>query len=117
MKAITAEVGRSLLTWTGHGPTWQGRQSLTAGLLVIGDEILLGRTKDKNIGYIAGYLTAIGIDLKEVRVIGDQEAAIVEGVNAFAAAIVTCLQLAASARPMMTSQRSASPKRSACDRL
>ena len=37
---------------------------ITAGLLVIGDEILSGRTKDKNIGYIAEYLTAIGIDLK-----------------------------------------------------
>ena len=32
-----------------------------------------GRTKDQNIGYIAEYLTAIGIDLKEVRVVGDEE--------------------------------------------
>jgi len=40
---------------------------VTAGLLVIGDEILSGRTKDKNIGFVAEYLTAIGIDLKEVR--------------------------------------------------
>ena len=38
-------------------------------ILVIGDEILSGRTKDKNIGYIAEYLTNIGIDLKEVRVV------------------------------------------------
>jgi len=58
---------------------------VTAGLLVIGDEILSGRTKDKNIGYIAEYLTAIGIDLKEVRVIADDEAAIVEAVNAMRA--------------------------------
>ena len=36
---------------------------VTAALLVIGDEILTGRTKDKNIGYIAEYLTGIGIDL------------------------------------------------------
>jgi hypothetical protein len=36
---------------------------VTAALLVIGDEILSGRTKDKNIGYIAEYLTAVGIDL------------------------------------------------------
>ena len=35
---------------------------VTASILVIGDEILSGRTKDKNIGYIAEYLTAIGID-------------------------------------------------------
>ncbi len=46
---------------------------VTAALLVIGDEILSGRTKDKNIGYIAEYLTALGIDLKEVRVVGDEE--------------------------------------------
>ena len=59
-----------------------GTAIVTAGLLVIGDEILSGRTKDKNIGYIAEYLTAIGIDLKEVRVVGDEEAAIVEAVNA-----------------------------------
>jgi molybdenum cofactor synthesis domain-containing protein len=55
---------------------------VTAGLLVIGDEILSGRTKDKNIGYIADYLTAIGIDLKEVRVISDDEHAIVSALNA-----------------------------------
>src|SRR6201993_1244839 len=54
---------------------------VTAGLLVIGDEILSGRTKDKNIGYIADYLTAIGIDLKEVRVVADEEPAIVDALN------------------------------------
>src|ERR1700687_3100849 len=55
---------------------------VTAAILVIGDEILSGRTKDKNIGYIADYLTAIGIDLKEVRVVSDDETAIVEALNA-----------------------------------
>jgi molybdenum cofactor synthesis domain-containing protein len=55
---------------------------VTAGLLVIGDEILSGRTKDKNIGYIAEYLTNIGIDLKEVRVVADDQGAIVEALNA-----------------------------------
>src|SRR5207247_4500519 len=54
---------------------------VTAALLVIGDEILSGRTKDKNIGYIAEYLSALGIDLKEVRVVGDIEAEIVGAVN------------------------------------
>ncbi len=54
---------------------------VTAALLVIGDEILSGRTKDKNIGYIAEYLTAIGIDLKEVRVVPDEEDKIVEAIN------------------------------------
>jgi molybdenum cofactor synthesis domain-containing protein len=55
---------------------------VTAALLVIGDEILSGRTKDKNIGYIAEYLTAVGIDLMEVRVVGDEEPAIVDALNA-----------------------------------
>jgi molybdenum cofactor synthesis domain-containing protein len=55
---------------------------VTAAVLVIGDEILSGRTKDKNIGYIADYLTAIGIDLKEVRVVSDDEPAIVDALNA-----------------------------------
>jgi molybdenum cofactor synthesis domain-containing protein len=59
-----------------------GQQIVTAAVLVIGDEILSGRTKDKNIGYIADYCTAIGIDLKEVRVVSDDEAAIVEALNA-----------------------------------
>src|SRR5262249_47224074 len=59
-----------------------GQPAVTAALLVIGDEILSGRTKDKNIGYIAEYLTAIGIDLKEVRVVSDDEDAIVDAVNA-----------------------------------
>ena len=56
--------------------------SVTAALLVIGDEILTGRTKDKNIGYVAEYLTGIGIDLREVRVVPDVEAEIVAAVNA-----------------------------------
>ncbi|MEJ2434457.1 MAG: molybdopterin-binding protein [Pseudolabrys sp.] len=55
---------------------------VTAALLVIGDEILSGRTKDKNIGYIADFLTALGIDLKEVRVVSDDEAAVVGALNA-----------------------------------
>jgi molybdenum cofactor synthesis domain-containing protein len=59
-----------------------GNSIVTAGLLVIGDEILSGRTKDKNIGYIAEYLTTIGIDLKEVRVVPDDEDEIVAAVNA-----------------------------------
>jgi len=58
---------------------------VTAAVLVIGDEILSGRTKDKNIGYIADYCTAIGIDLKEVRVVSDDEDAIVEALNALRA--------------------------------
>src|SRR5436305_14668389 len=55
---------------------------VTAAVLVIGDEILSGRTKDKNIGYIAEYLTNLGIDLKEVRVVPDEEDEIVAALNA-----------------------------------
>ena len=58
------------------------RAVVTAALLVIGDEILSGRTKDKNIGYIADYLTAIGIRLSEVRIVADVEEEIVTAVNA-----------------------------------
>lgn len=53
----------------------------TAALLVIGDEILSGRTHDKNIAQIASWLGVQGIRLKEVRVVPDETAAIVEAVN------------------------------------
>jgi molybdenum cofactor synthesis domain-containing protein len=55
---------------------------VTAAVLVIGDEILSGRTKDKNIGFIAEYLTNIGIDLREVRVVADEESDIIAAVDA-----------------------------------
>ena len=54
----------------------------TAAVLVIGDEILSGRTKDRNIGYIADRMTSLGIDLKEVRIVADEKDAIVEAVQA-----------------------------------
>ena len=43
----------------------------TAAVLLIGNEVLSGRTKDKNLGFIADYLTALGIDLLEARVVAD----------------------------------------------
>ncbi len=54
----------------------------TAAILVIGDEILSGRTRDANMHYLAGELAAKGIDLKEVRIIADATADIVAAVNA-----------------------------------
>lgn len=48
----------------------------TAAMLVIGDEILSGRTRDANMHYLAGQLTERGIDLKEVRIVGDEAAEI-----------------------------------------
>ena len=56
---------------------------ITAGVLVIGNEILSGRTKDVNLPFLGERLHALGIDLLEARVIADDEAAIVEAVRAF----------------------------------
>ena len=54
----------------------------TAAMLVIGDEILSGRTRDANMHHLAGELTAHGIDLREVRVVSDDHPAIVAAVQA-----------------------------------
>ena len=54
----------------------------TAAMLVIGDEILSGRTRDANMHYLAGQLTEKGISLKEVRVVSDDADAIVAAVRA-----------------------------------
>jgi molybdenum cofactor synthesis domain-containing protein len=51
-------------------------------MLAIGDELLSGRTKDKNIGHLADVMTMSGIDLKEVRIVADEEEDIVEALNA-----------------------------------
>lgn len=59
--------------------------SATAAMLVIGDEILSGKTKDRNVGVLADALTLAGIDLQEVRIVADDEAAIVEALNALRA--------------------------------
>ena len=55
--------------------------TVTASILVIGDEILSGRTKDKNIGYIAEYMTGMGIEVREVRVVPDVSTEIVDALN------------------------------------
>ncbi|MGF9695287.1 competence/damage-inducible protein A [Rhizobium sp. 0TCS1.26] len=60
-------------------------QTVTAAILAIGDELLSGRTKDKNIGHLADVLLLSGIDLKEVRIVADEQPAIVEAVNALRA--------------------------------
>src|SRR5271165_1994981 len=62
-----------------------GPATVTAAVLVIGDEILSGRTKDRNIGYIAEYLGKIGVDVREARVAPDVEEEIVAAVNALRA--------------------------------
>jgi molybdenum cofactor synthesis domain-containing protein len=62
--------------WTMTKPT-----TVTAAVLVIGDEILSGRTKDRNLGYIAEYLAKIGVDVREARVVPDVEDDIVAAIN------------------------------------
>ncbi len=53
----------------------------TAALIIIGDEILSGRTQDRNVSQIAAWLNVQGIRLREVRVVADDTDAIVEAVN------------------------------------
>jgi molybdenum cofactor synthesis domain-containing protein len=60
-------------------------ETVSAAVLVIGDEILSGRTKDKNTGTIADHLTEVGISLREVRVVSDDEADIIDALNALRA--------------------------------
>ena len=60
-------------------------QTVTAAILVIGDEILSGRTKDRNIGYIAEYVARLGVEVREVRVVPDDEGEIVAALNALRA--------------------------------
>jgi molybdenum cofactor synthesis domain-containing protein len=59
--------------------------TITAAVLVIGDEILSGRTKDRNVGTIADRCTQLGIDLREVRIVPDEREAIVSALNALRA--------------------------------
>jgi molybdenum cofactor synthesis domain-containing protein len=59
----------------------QSQDTVTAALVVIGEEILSGRTRDENISHIARYLNDIGIALQEVRVVRDIEAEIIAAVN------------------------------------
>jgi molybdenum cofactor synthesis domain-containing protein len=60
-------------------------RTVTAAVAVIGDEILSGRTKDRNLGYIAEYLAKIGVDVREARVVPDVEDEIVAAINALRA--------------------------------
>jgi molybdopterin-biosynthesis enzyme MoeA-like protein len=81
--------------------------------VAIGSKILSGRTKDQNVGYIAEYLTALGIDLREVRVIGDEERAIVDAINALRATPMSSPP-AGSSRPTVTLPPTAWRRHSVC---
>lgn len=64
------------------GAAMPSPETVTAALVVIGDEILSGRTKDVNIGATANFCTELGIELREVRVVSDVEDDIIAAVNA-----------------------------------
>ncbi len=75
------------LRWAMHNASRRGKHAssataVTAALVVIGDEILSGRTKDVNIGATADFCTELGIELTEVRIVPDVEDEIVAAVNA-----------------------------------
>ena len=59
--------------------------SPTAAVLIIGDEVLSGRTQDTNLNTLARFLAALGIDLMEARTVGDRKAQIVDNLNALRA--------------------------------
>ncbi|WP_298160656.1 molybdopterin-binding protein [Brevundimonas sp.] len=59
--------------------------SPTAAVLIIGDEILSGRTADTNLNTIARFLAALGVDLMEARTVGDRPGQIIEALNALRA--------------------------------
>lgn len=78
--------GLSLVTMTDAPSLPSGSPRIwTAGIAIIGDEILSGRTQDKNIAQIATWLNVQGIRLREVRVVPDVEDEIVAAVNALRA--------------------------------
>src|SRR4029453_2767743 len=64
-------------------PLMAGERIWAAGLIIIGDEILSGRTPEKNVAQVAGWLNLQGIRLSEVRIVPDIPERIIEAVNAF----------------------------------
>lgn len=63
----------------------ENEKTITAGMLAIGDELLSGRTADRNIAYLAEFLTQAGIDLREARIVPDEQEEIVAAINALSA--------------------------------
>ena len=88
-------------------------RTVTACVIIIGNEILSGRTQDANLPYLAKALNGVGIRVMEARVVRDEERAIVEAVDACRAPSTTSSPPAASARPTTTSPPAASPGLSA----
>jgi len=59
----------------------ENKKVITAGIIIIGNEVLSGRTKDVNTSTLAKWLNSMGIEVAEVRIIPDNEAIIIETVN------------------------------------
>ena len=79
----------------------ENRKEITAGIIIIGNEVLSGRTKDINTSTLAKWLNSIGIEVKEVRVIPDTESTIIDTVNHLRKNLIIFLQLVVSVQPMM----------------
>ena len=59
------------------------KKQIFAGLIIIGNEVLSGRTKDTNTSTLASWLNSLGVEVKEVRVIPDIKETIIKTVNEF----------------------------------
>ena len=57
------------------------KKVITAGIIIIGNEVLSGRTKDINTSTLANWLNSLGIEVREVRIVPDDEIAIIHTVN------------------------------------
>ena len=71
------------------------KKDINAGIIIIGNEILSGRTKDTNTSTLAVWLNSLGIKVDEVRVIPDIEQTIIDTVNIFRKNLLMYLHLAA----------------------
>src|ERR1700722_15416098 len=75
------ESGKSRRGRIGMNTTPDRAKRVTAAVMIIGDEILSGRTQDTNLNAIAKYLAAHGVDLAEARVVGDIKDEIIDALN------------------------------------
>ena len=59
-----------------------GAKQVTAAMLIVGNEVLSGRTQDKNLAFVANALGEIGVDMREVRIVPDEMDEVVTALNA-----------------------------------
>ncbi|MFO1113018.1 MAG: molybdopterin-binding protein [Rhodospirillales bacterium] len=87
------------------------QRTVTAAVIIIGNEILSGRTPDANLPYLAKALNAVGVRVMEARVVADDEAAIVDAVNACRAVYDHVFTTGGIGRPTTISRPQPSPGR------